>query len=85
MKIVFPHHAEKRIKKRGVLKQEVIDAVNYPNKNFRKHDNYYFQKRLGRGTIEVVCDKTEMKKILKLNHKLRKKEKILKIITVYWV
>lgn len=70
MDIVFTKHAIFRIKKRKILKQEVIDAIRYPDNTTKKHGKYYYQKRLERGTIETCCEKTE---------------KIIKVITIYWV
>ena len=70
MEIVFTNHAKYRIVKRKVLKEEVIDAIKYPDKTIKKHGKYYFQKRLERGTIEVCCEKTES---------------IINVITVYWM
>jgi len=51
MKIVFTNHAKYRIEKRKILEQEVIDAIEYPDKTIKKHGKYYFQKRLERRTI----------------------------------
>lgn len=70
MEIVFTNHARYRIEKRKVLEQEVIDAIRYPDKTLKKHGKYYFQKNLGRGIIEVSCEKTE---------------RIINVITVYWL
>ncbi|MFH1506746.1 MAG: DUF4258 domain-containing protein [archaeon] len=70
MQIIFTKHAEARIELRGILKQEVIDAIKYPDKTIKKHNRLYFEKKLGRGTIEVCCEKTE---------------KHIKVITVYWM
>ncbi len=70
MKIIFTKHAEKRVKNRGIPKQEVIDSIKYPDRTIKKHGMYYFQKRLAIGPAEVVCEK---------------KGKILKVITVYWI
>ena len=70
MEIVFSKHAEHRMEKRRILKEEIIETVIYPDKILKKHGKYYFQKRLERGTIEVCCEKTE---------------RIIKIITVYWL
>ncbi|MBI2649948.1 DUF4258 domain-containing protein [Candidatus Woesearchaeota archaeon] len=70
MKITFTSHAKYRIEKRKILEQEVIDAIKHPDKTIKRHDKYYFQKRLERGTIEVSCEKTE---------------RIINIITVYWL
>ena len=55
---------------RRILKQEVIDAIRYPDKTLKKHDKYYFQKSLNRGKIEVVCEKIENN---------------IKVITIYWI
>ena len=70
MQYVFTVHAEHRIKKRRLTKEEVVDALKYPDKTFKKYDKYYAQKKLDRGTIEVVHEKTE---------------KYIKVITVYWL
>ena len=70
MEIIFTRHAEYRIKKRKILEQEVIEAIKYPDNTIKKHNRYYFQKILERGTIEVSCEKTE---------------RIIKVITVYWM
>ena len=70
MEIIFTKHAKYRIEKRKILEQEVIEAIKYPDKTIKKHNKYYFQKNLGRGTIEVSCEKTE---------------RIIKVITVYWI
>ena len=70
MKISFTNHARYRIALRKVLEDEVIDAIKYPDKTIKKHGKYYFQKKLERGTIEVSCEKTE---------------RIINVITVYWL
>ncbi len=70
MQIIFTKHAEYRLEKRKILKEEVIDAIKYPDKTSKKHGLYYFQKRLDRGTIEIPCEKTETN---------------IKIITIYWI
>jgi hypothetical protein len=70
MKIIFTRHAELRIKKRKIFKEEVIDAIRFPNKTLKKHGLYYYQKKINRGTIEVVIEKTE---------------NILNVVTVYWL
>ena len=70
MEITFTFHAEFRITKRKLLKEEVIDAVQYPDKIIKKHGKYFYQKRISRGTIEVVCERTE---------------KSLNVITIYWI
>lgn len=70
MEITFTFHAEFRIKKRRLLKEEVIEAIKYPEKTIKKYSQYYYQKKTSRGIIEVVCEKTE---------------KSLNVITVYWL
>ncbi len=70
MRYIFTIHAQYRIKKRKLTKKEVIDAIKQPNKILKKYNKYYIQKDIGRGTIEVVYEKTE---------------NYIKIITVYWL
>ena len=70
MDIIFTLHAETQIKERGILKQEVIDSIKYPDNVNKKHSKYYYQKRLDRGAIEIVTERTE---------------KHIKVITVYWL
>ena len=69
MKIVFTAHAEQRTEKRKLLRQEIIDAIKYPDRILKKYGKYYFQKKLDRGTVEVCCVKTESD---------------IRIITVWW-
>ena len=70
MQIIFTNHALFRIEKRGILKEEVIDAVKYPDKILKKHGLHYYQKKLNRGVIEVCCEKTE---------------RIINVVTIYWI
>jgi len=70
MKIIFTAHAEQRFKKRKIMKEEVIQAIEQPDKTLKKHGKYYFQKKLQRGIIEACCEKTENN---------------INIITVYWM
>ena len=70
MKITFTFHAELRLKKRKISKQEAIEATKFPDKTIKKHGKYYYQKKLERGTIEVVAEITEDN---------------LNIITIYWL
>ncbi len=70
MNIYFTIHAEERIVKRNLTKEDIIDAIRHPDKTYKKYDRYYFQKRLQRGMIEVSCEKTE---------------KHIKVITIYWI
>ncbi len=70
MDIIFTLHARERMERRGMLQEEVLDAIKRPDKTRKVEGTYYFQKKLDRGVIEVCCGKTE---------------KIIKVITVYWV
>ncbi len=70
MKIIFTRHAELRIIKRKILKEEALEAIKNPDKTLKKHSMYYYQKRLERGTIEIVIEKTE---------------KSLNVVTLYWL
>ena len=67
---LFTAHALLRMKKRGVSKEDVEDAVQYSDLTLRKQGKYYARKNTGRGTAEVVYEKTE---------------NYIKVITVYWV
>ena len=70
MNIVFTNHALGRLERRKILKEEIREAIKYPDKVIKKHQKYYFQKKLNRGTIEVSCEKTE---------------RDIKVITIYWL
>ena len=70
MEITFTAHAEFRIKKRKLLKEEVIDTICYPDKTLKTQGKYYYQKKLNRGMIEVVTEKTESN---------------INVITIYWL
>jgi len=69
MEIVFTLHAEERIIKRGISKEEVIEAIKYPENIEKKSGKYYIQKNIGRGIIEIVYEK----------------ENYIKVVTVYWL
>jgi len=70
MEITFTFHAEFRIQKRKLLKEEVIEAINFPDQIIKKWGKYYYQKKLNRGTIEIVAERTERN---------------INIITIYWL
>lgn len=70
MKIIFTLHSEIQLEERGILKQDVIDSIKYPDRIIKKYNKYYYQKRLEMGEIEIVCERTE---------------KHIKVITVYWL
>ncbi len=69
MDIVFTDHAKNRIRKRKIKKEEVIDAIDYPDKIHKLEGKYYSQKDLRRGKIEVVYQK----------------DKYINVITVYLI
>lgn len=71
MKIIFTKHTEEQIKIRRISKQEVIDALGYPDKISKKHAKLFYQKNIGRGIIEVCCQKMQENELI--------------IITVYWL
>jgi|TARA_Y100000310_G_scaffold338453_1_gene428140 CO/xanthine dehydrogenase FAD-binding subunit len=68
MEIIFTEHAEERLIRRKLLKEEIVEAIKFPDKVLKKHDRYYYQKVLERGKVEIVCEKTE---------------KHIKVITLY--
>ena len=70
MEISFTIHALFRAKKRGIMEEEVYEAIYYPDKHSKKYGKHFFRKKFARDTIEVCCEKTEMH---------------IKIITIYWV
>ena len=70
MNIIFTDHVLGRLERRKILKEEVIEAIKYPDKVIKKYQKYYFKKRLSRGTIEISCEKTE---------------RDIKVITIYWL
>jgi len=68
--VIFTFHAELRIRKRNLSKEEVLEAIKFPDEIIKKQGKYYYQKRLNRGIIEVVVERTE---------------KNINIITIYWL
>lgn len=70
MSITFTLHSKRQIQKRDLTEQEILESIKFPDKTLKKYDKYYFQKYIRRGTIEVVCEKTENN---------------IKVITVYWI
>jgi len=69
MRIVFTFHVKQQIRIRNILEDEVISAITYPHRTVKRNGKYRFISKLLRGTIEVVCDKTE---------------RHIKVITAYW-
>ena len=70
MMFVFSAHAKDRLVKRNLSEQDVVDAIVYSSITIKKQGKFYASKNIGRGTIEVVYEKTE---------------KYISVITVYWV
>jgi len=70
MKIIFTAHAEERIKKRRISKEEILEAIKKPEKITKKRKKFYIQKTISEGKIEVIYEK---------------EENFIKIITVYWI
>ena len=70
MRIILTVHAGFRIRKRKISYEEIIETLKWPEKLIKKDGKYYAQRNLGRGRIEIVCEKTE---------------NYIKIVTVYWV
>ncbi len=69
MKITYTTHAEDRLKKRKITREEVELATKYPDKTMKDGHKFIAQKDIGRGKIEVVYEK----------------ENYIKIITIYFV
>ena len=69
MEIAFTYHAKRRLKKRNITEDEVINAIKYAEKTDKRQGKYYAQKDIGRGKIEVVYEK----------------DKYIKIISLYWI
>lgn len=70
MNIILTKHAKERMKKRGILDFEIIEALNKPSQIKRKNGKIFFSKIIERGTIEVCTIK---------------KENNIKILTIYWL
>ena len=59
MQIEFTEHTKSRLQIRSIHEQELIDTINYPDKIIKFQGKYYYQKKLNRGTLEAVCEKTK--------------------------
>ena len=59
MDIIFTEHALERLERRRFLKEEIIEAIRYPDKTVKKYGKYYYQKVLESGKVGIVCEKTE--------------------------
>jgi len=70
LEYIFTDHAEDRVKKRNLTKQEIIESIKNADKTLKKHGKYYAQKNIGRGTIEIAYERTES---------------YIRVLTVYWI
>jgi hypothetical protein len=69
VKVEYTDHAEFRIRRRKITKDEVEITIKSPEKLTKEGGRYYASKNIGRGVIEVVYEK----------------ETYIKVITVYWL
>ena len=69
MEIVYTFHAQQQIIGRKIEKVWIEDTIKYPDHIFREGQKDYAVKRINGGTLKAVFIK----------------EKIIKVITVYWV
>ena len=56
MEISFTEHAKEMMKKRNITKEEVVSAMKYPDKTFKRRVKYFAEKYIGRAKIEAVSD-----------------------------
>ena len=56
MKIVFKFHAMWRLQRRGILEQDIFDALKYPDRIMKMCGRHYFIKNTERGTLKVCCE-----------------------------
>ena len=61
---------EDRMKRRGLLIEEIMAVIKYPDAINKRHGKLFIRKRLVRGTVEVCCERIENN---------------IKILTVYWI
>ncbi len=69
MDIEFTDHVKNRLKKRKIKEEEIINAINNPDKIYRLEGKYFVQKDLNRGKIEIIYQK----------------DKYITVITVSWI
>ena len=69
MEIIFTQYAKDRMFKRKITKEEITNAIKYPEKTLKRQGKHYAQKNIGRANIEVVYEK----------------DKYIKIITIYYI
>ncbi len=60
MKIVFSSHAEKRMKERGVRKEDIIEVIDFPEYVIRRENNEIeAYKKINNKMFKVVYIKLE--------------------------
>jgi len=67
--IIYTEHAEKRLKKRNILKIWIEEAITSPDLINRDKNKYYIIKKLNGKTIKVIY----------------LKEKYIKVITSFFI
>ncbi|MBI1970718.1 DUF4258 domain-containing protein [Candidatus Woesearchaeota archaeon] len=70
MRVTFTSHALPRMSIRKIYDDDIMDTLRSPDVIYKKHGKYFFRKSIGRGTIELCCEKTE---------------RHINIVTLYWV
>lgn len=66
MKIEYTLHAKERMKRRKITEDEILQAINNPDKTHKREGKYYAQKNIGRAKIEVVYEINTYIKIITL-------------------
>lgn len=68
MRVLFSSHAEKRIKERGIKKEEVIDTIEFPEYSIRRGNNEIeVHKKIKGKILKVVYIEIEnYKKVISL-------------------
>jgi len=62
-------HAFDMMDERKILLEEIMDVMNYPDIIVKRGYQYFYLKKLNRGSLRLCCEKTE---------------NIIKVITLYW-
>lgn len=71
MKIIFSSHAEKRLKERGIKKEQIIETIEFPEYTIKRtNDEVEAFKKIEGRKFKVVYFKGE---------------KYIKVITLYYI
>ena len=70
MPLKFTKHALRRMTVRGISEEEILIAIETPEKTFKKNEKQISTRTLAQGCLEVVFEK---------------KDNDLMVITAYWV